>query len=109
MNKLTFKQYLGIVNKPLVEDTAADVQNLQAQISALDARIAQQNKPLLARKQQLQTMLAQKQEQLQAEQKKAGTQANPQAQQGQQMQANNQTTTPGSAGAATPGSASQTQ
>lgn len=98
----TFAQYLLNVTV-LKEDAAADVQRLEQEISAIDAQLAQRTAPLQRRKQQLTTLLAQKQEQLQAERKKAGETdgQNPNA---MQQDAGNQTTTPGSSGSATPGS-----
>lgn len=102
--KQTFSQFL-YASPVLNEDTAADVQRLQQEISAIDAQLAQRTAPLQRRKQQLTQLLAQKQEQLQVEMKKSGNTTD-QTQNGQQPQAaNNQTTTPGSSGAATPGSA----
>lgn len=98
MKTVTFKQFLHI----LEEGTAEDIAKLQADISMVDTAIAQRTTPLTQRKIQLQKLLMQKQKQQQAE-----AQRNPSTDQ-QQGQPITTTTTPGSAGAATPGSAAST-
>lgn len=99
---LTFKQFLHVIT----EGTAEDVSKLQADISAVDTLIAQRTAPLTQRKNQLQKLLMQKQQQLQAEQKSnpnATAQQNPQNPPAQQQNTTT-TTTPGSvAGNGTPG------
>jgi hypothetical protein len=82
-----------------MEDGQQDIDQLMAQISALDARLAQASAPLLAQKNQLTKLLAvkQKQQASQVNQQPNQQPGQPPAQQG------NQTTTPGSSGAATPG------
>lgn len=87
----------------MTEDTTQDVNKLMSDISLIDTQINQRTQPLLARKTQLQKMLAIKQKMQQAEQKKNGDM---QAQNGQpQAQPSNQTTTPGGTSSATPGGA----
>lgn len=88
MSNLTFKTFLRIV-----EDAQQDIQKLMADITAIDAQIAQRTGPLIARKMQLT-------KQLQAKQKQAASTANTPEKQG--MVSN--TTTPGGGGSGTPGS-----
>lgn len=89
MSKLTFKDFFYIM-----EDGEQDIARIMAEISAIDVQLAQRTAPLIARKTQLSKQLIMKQ-------KQAGQQA--QQQPGQPMQAGTTTTTPGSAGASTPG------
>lgn len=96
MSTLTFKQYLSVIE----EDAAQDIAKLSADISTIDAQIGQRTKPLLDRKAQLQKLLAIKQKQSQAEEKRAPTDTN---QMVSDQQSSNQTTTPGSSRSATPG------
>jgi ribosome-binding ATPase YchF (GTP1/OBG family) len=96
---LSFKDFLAII----AEDTQQDIAKIQSDISMIDAQIVQRTTPLNARKMALQKMLALKQKQAQAEQAKQGPQSTMQAQDQQGQTAGNQTTTPGSSGAATPG------
>jgi hypothetical protein len=91
---LTFKDFLRILD----EDLDSDIAKLMADISMIDSTIATRNNPLIQQRMRLQKMLAIKQKQKQAEEKKA-----PQEPTTQGPQAG-QTTTPGSTGAATPGS-----
>ena len=97
MESLTFKEFLGIIN----EDTQQDIAKLMSDISMIDTQIAQRTTPLNARKVALQKMLALKQRQAQAEEKQNGGKMTTD-QEGQAPQGN-QTTTPGSSGAANPG------
>lgn len=93
---LTFKQFLGTIN----EDFEQEIQKLTSDIAMVDTQITQRTQPLMARKQQLQKMLAIKQKQAQAQAPKddmAAASAQPQQAQG------SQTTTPGGSGAQTPG------
>lgn len=100
---LTFKKFLTIIE----EDAAIDKQvvDIQAAIGQIDAQINQRTQQLLSQKQQLTRRLAPLLKRKQDEDNKAARDANqPQNQQvdpNQQMQAG--ITTPGSAGAATPG------
>lgn len=91
---LSFKDFLAII----AEDTQQDIAKIQSDISMIDAQIVQRTTPLNARKMALQKMLALKQKQ--AKQQPSSTM---QAQDQQGQTAGNQTTTPGSSGAATPG------
>lgn len=96
MATLSFKQFLSIID----EDVQQDVNKLMADISMLDTQIAQRTQPLVTRKLQLQKMLAIKQKQAQAQQKRDGNE-----EQTKEMSARTQTTTPGGSGTATPGGA----
>jgi len=99
---LTFKQFYEIMR----EDTQQDIDKLMADISMIDAQIAQRVTPLNARKMQLQKQLALKQNQKQAEDKQQNNQAASQQGAGQTgMQSATQTTTPGGTRSATPGGA----
>jgi hypothetical protein len=85
------------------EDLNGDIAKLRADISMIDSTIATRTNPLMQQKVRLQKMLAMKEKQAQDEAKK-----NPQQQQqqpGQQQMAaqGTQMSTPGSAGASTPG------
>lgn len=95
MKDLTFKTFLRILD----EDLGGDITKLQADISMLDTEISKRTQPLMLQKQRLQRLLAVKQKQQQAEVKKQG----PTNDQQQPQQQSSQATTPGSAGAATPG------
>lgn len=97
MKTITFKQFVHTIN----EGTAEDISKLQADISMIDTTIAQRTAPLNARKTQLQKLLMQKQKQQQAEAKRAPEQQG-------QAPSTTTTTTPGSTGSATPGSAAST-
>jgi uncharacterized protein YecT (DUF1311 family) len=97
MSPLSFKQYLGVLS----EDTAQDIQKITNDISMLDAQLNQRTQPLIARKTQLQKMLAIKQQQKAVEDKRTNSQQPTSS----TSPSSNQTTTPGSSGAATPGSA----
>lgn len=68
---ITLKEYLFIVS----EDAAGDAAQLQAKISALQARMDQATGPLIRQKTQLTTLLAQKQKQAAAEAGKNAQQA----------------------------------
>ncbi|PPD55752.1 MAG: hypothetical protein CTY12_00400 [Methylotenera sp.] len=101
---LTFKKFLTIIE----EDAAIDKQvvDIQAAIGQIDAQINQHTQQLLSQKQQLTRRLAPLLKRKQDDDTKAARDANqPQNQQqvdpNQQMQSG--ITTPGSAGAATPG------
>lgn len=103
MSYLTFKEALAIM---VAEDTQQDIDKLMADISMIDSQIAQRTAPLQQRKVALTKLLAQKQGQKQAEDKKNGAnqQSGMQAQQ-QGQPSMTQTTTPGGTGSATPGGA----
>jgi len=100
---LTFKKFLSIID----EDVAIDkmVIDIQTAISQIDNQINQRTQPLLAQKQQLQRRLGPILKKKQQEDAKT---AKEQPQQGTNQQnpmlARTATTTPGSPGAATPGS-----
>lgn len=93
MKDLNFKTFLRILD----EDLGGDITKLQADISMLDTEISKRTQPLMLQKQRLQKLLAVKQKQQQSELKKQGPEKD------QQQQQSSQATTPGSAGAATPG------
>lgn len=95
IKNLSFGQFLDYIE----EDLGGDITKLQADISMLDTEISKRTQPLMLQKQRLQKMLAIKQKQQQTELKRQG--ATPEA--GENAQQGNQTTTPGSTGAATPG------
>lgn len=98
MASLSFKQFLSIMD----EDIQQDVNKLMADISMIDTQISQRTQPLAARKAQLQKLLAIKQKQAMAQQSRdSKTSQNPSG----EMQAGNQTTTPGGTSSATPGGA----
>lgn len=88
MSNLTFSTFLRIV-----EDANSDIQKLMTDIATIDAELAKRSGPLLQRKMMLT-------KQLQAKQKQAASGPNT-----QQTGMVSGTTTPGSAGSATPGSA----
>lgn len=88
MLDLTFKDYLRIVS----EDTDSDVAQMQGDIAMLDTEIAKRSQPLVQQKGRLTKMLTIKLKQKEVEDQKKG-----------KTEAGSQTTTPGSAGAQTPG------
>ena len=94
MTRLTFKDFLRILD----EDLDGDIAKLMADISMIDSTLATRNNPLMQQRMRLQKMLALKQKQKEAETKNAPT-----TEPGQQQQQGNQTSTPGSTGASTPG------
>lgn len=104
-NMLTFKKFLSIIE----EDAAIDKQvvDIQTAIGQIDAQINQRTQQLLSQKQQLTRRLAPLLKRKQADDTKAARDANQPQNQNQQVDPNQQMqagiTTPGSAGAATPG------
>lgn len=97
---LTFKVFLRIINEN--SDIEGAIAQIQQQMGMIDSQINQRTQSLIAQKNQLQKKLVPLLKRKEQEQKNMNNQ--PQNQdQNQPMQANNQTTTPGSAGNATPG------
>lgn len=89
----------------LMEDLNTEIQNLQTQLSDIDAQIQQRVEPLQRQKHQLTVSLARKQEQQQKENKKNAQQQQQQNQvQNQQAVSPVPSSTPGSSGNGTPGS-----
>lgn len=99
---LTFRQYLSI----LEEDTAQDIEKLQADISTLDATINQRTAPLVQQKQRLTKLLMQKQKQ--KEQEDSRTAAKPGATQQPQQAQPVSKAYPGATTAGTPGATGYT-
>jgi hypothetical protein len=97
MTPLTFKQYL----RTLDEDADSDIAKLNIQKQNLVIRKAQATKPLDDQITNADKLLMQKEKQKQADDKKKGAAATT-----AQLTAN-KTTTPGSAGAQTPGRTTQ--
>lgn len=106
---LTFKRFLCIIN----EDATIDkmVMDIQTAINNIDNQINMRTQPLLLQKQQLQKRLGPLLKKKQAEDANAmkqqgqPQQSHPNDVQQNQMRASSTTTTPGSNGVATPGTA----
>jgi hypothetical protein len=97
MNPLTFKDFLRMLD----EDTDTDIANLMLSKQKLVVRKAQATKPLDDQTNNIDKLLMQKEKQKENEAKKAGVAT------ANGAKPSNQTTTPGSAGAQTPGRSSQ--